>query len=306
LLKKNFILSKIKFTIIHPNLRRNQMKQTFNRILWLAAISPVALSAKPASNTPMAERSSLAYPTPHQWHFTFGADTGIENFDITGFNGTYILQDKGSNYVLGFNQSVGYGRWFYLQAKESASIGVTSLGAVPSPLRAFPRFLDLDLRAYFPLSLSKTYRVSLQPQIGFASHWANIRSRGNTDATIEDHFTLYRTRSFAPLFGLALGCDVSDSFNFRFGIAIEVHNLRSKGQQTATSEATEWARHKIRRGGVNSSLDLNYRVGSNTDLTGSLNHINYCPLGYEGIATNNPYTSYLNRFSYKAGVRWTF
>lgn len=272
------------------------MNKKIKAALSILAISPMAAVASP-----------LAYPAPHQWHFTFGAETGVENYQANykchSLTGIY----EGSNYAIGFSQSVGYGNWFYMQAKESGSIGVVSEEYnVGGYTRTTPTFLDFDVRAYFPISLSKTYMISLQPQVGFAAHLVSLRSRGVTAGTVDENYTRYRTRAYSPLVGLALGCDVSNNFNFRFGIAFEILNKRSRAQTGPTASPTTWSRLKSSRASLHSTLDLSYKVGDNLDLTGSLDHLTYNPVTYAGTALTTPDFSFMDRFSYKIGVRWNY
>lgn len=276
------------------------MNKKLKQALSLACIAPITSFCSP-----------LAFPELHMWHFTVGTDTGIEKYDAYYKCHDQLGVFEGSNYVLGLNQSVGYGKWFYMQAKESGSFGITSNEFDATTGHAHDRrssahFLDLDLRAYFPIALSQTYMVSLQPQIGFAAHWVHLRARGNTEATLNNHYTRYRTRSFAPLMGLALGCDVTECFNFRFGIAFEIQNQRSLAKASPTTDSTSWVHLRMRRASVHSTLDLNYKVGRNLDLTGTLDHLNYCPIGDENATPGAADFSYINRLTYKAGVRWNF
>lgn len=275
--------------------------------LCFAAISPIAAVASP-----------LAYPKPHMWHFTAGANTGVEHYDggfeINTTGVTKVIEYfNGSSYALGFDQSVGYGRWFYLQAKESGSTSITSSSydddAGGQDRRTRPSFFDADIRAYFPFALSKKHMVTLQPQIGFAMHYLHLRSRGNTAASVNDHYTRYRSRALTPVYGLALGCDVSACFNFRFGLAFETVNFKHRVvTEPSGGVDSGWRRLRMRRAAIHSTLDLSYKVGKVLDLTGSIDHLNYCPVGQTRnvIDPADVDTSFINRFTYKAGVRWKF
>lgn len=253
-------------------------------------------------------RSSLAYPTAGQWHASFGVDTGVDSYKTMYQCHTQNQTVEGSAYALGLNQSVGYGCWFYLQAKESGSIAIaTSDIANPTAgqeRRSMPRFFDADIRAYFPLSVSQDYRVSVQPQIGFAVHYNIIRSHGATASTIDDVYTSYRSRALAPLAGLAVGYEASSNFNFRLGVAFEILNMRQRSASGPTADPTAWVNLKMRRAAVHSTLDMSYRAGSNVDFTGSVDHLNYCISN--GADVTDTDFSFFNRLSYKAGVRWSF
>lgn len=285
------------------------MKQSLNKAFWLAAISPVALMAGP-ENSIEATRSSLAFPAPHQWHFTFGANTGAETYTIQYAFGADQDGYYGSALALGLDQSVGYGRWFYVQAKESSATSIADYSFTDytggANWRSRVSFFDFDIRAYFPLPLSHTYRISLQPQIGFALHMTHIRARGIELSTIDDRYTRYKAHALAPLLGLALGCEVSPRFNFRFAIALEIESLMQRKQYDPTNAPIDWLRLKQRRCGLHSTLDLSYKAGERLDLTGAVDHLNYNPSSDPEGTPSAFLFSYLSRFSYKLGLRWNY
>jgi len=274
------------------------MNNKIKIMLKLVAITPLAATASP-----------LAYPTPHQWHFTAGADTGISTYNMKWQrNDTYEVAD-GSAVGLGLSQSMGYSRWFYLQLKESFYGDVTSWSGSSDSLltrRTHARFFDADARVYFPIPLSQDYRISLQPQIGYAMHYIQLKARGASISTVNTKYTRYRFRSHAPLAGLALGYVMNDCFNFCFGVAFEILSAKDKYQPSAIDPATDWQKLRLRRGALHTNLDMSYKAGKNLELTGSIEHLSYAPQqDATADATTNDF-SYMNRFTYKAGLRWNF
>lgn len=138
------------------------MQQSLKTLLSLVAVNPILSIASP-----------LTYPHDHKWNFSAGTDCGIETFHMRYVNQNPEDRDYssagefyGSGLVFGLNQSFGYSKWFYIQAKESATIATDSI--VPSDREddnegrsKGVHFIDADIRAYFPLRITQKTKSRL-------------------------------------------------------------------------------------------------------------------------------------------------
>lgn len=256
------------------------------------------------------QANPLTFPAPGMWHFTAGAETGIESFKILYVNGqgsgTFANEFYGSAYALGFNQSVGYGSWFYLQIKESGAIATTTTLVSSHARPKSIGFFDVDLRAYFPCAISQTHRVTLQPLVGVAGHFNNIKMQ---DAGEGADYMAAKSRSLAPMVGLALGLEPTPAFSLRTALAFEFAAVK---QKTATLSGTTvttsaWERPHRHRLALNASLDMCYQVGPRADITGSLTYLSHSPVDVIGPTRTATFdTNYSSRTGAKVGVMWHF
>lgn len=276
--------------------------QTFTR---LTLALPLTLMASP-----------LIKPEPHKWHFTLGCEAESGSYRSISYHQSGVAGTAsditGGLVGMGLNQSAGYGRWFYFQILESAAVS-TGTSIVEDDTRgqdvraSSSVFIDLDGRAYFPLSVSSSHSITLIPNIGFAAHFftMNAKETFNT-GVVSKSFKRFQSKAYGPLIGLALGMDVTSSFNFRFNMAFEFPRYAGRARQDSeTSDLSGWEDLRMHRLALHSRLDLTYQLRELLSLTGAVDYLQYGML--DRIGTLHQSTiGYLNRTKFSCGVRWAF
>lgn len=261
--------------------------------------------------------SPLTNPAPGKWHFTAGSEFGggsYRSLSSHDSNESYESAIEGGLFLLSLNQSVGYGRWFYLQAVESGMLGfgtslVDGFGDGQDERASKTSFIDTSIRSYFPLPLSRRNRISLIPSIGYTMHFLTAQAHetdyGDNPYAVSPRFIRYQSRLLSPTVGLALGMDVTPRFNFRFDMALEFPNYKGRARDGYDDAMSPWERFKMHRLGLHSRLDLSYQLNSHAHLAASVDHLHYGLVDRFSDETR-PFIGYLDRFTYALGVQWAF
>lgn len=276
------------------------------RLLTKAALTCGALSSLATYANP------LTYPTDHKWHFTVGAETGVEGFHLAlrEMKSDIEVNGEGSAYSLAFNQSFGYGKWFYIQAKESGSVAIAPYlsGGDQAHIERSKgvHFLDADIRAYFPFRLSCTNYMTLGPLVGFGVHMTFVK---RVEETQTPELPTSKVRLLAPMAGIFFGFEPTDTLSMRTVLAFEFPNYKHRLTNFDEPEVTigDWEKLHMHRLGLNASIDVSYKLGRSVDLTGSLNYLSYSLVDALADESLEYFDSgYLSRLGMRLGARWSF
>lgn len=261
----------------------------------------------------------LTYPKDHQWNFTVGAQSGVESFhlrfldrDIPGADYEGVGDAYGMGIAFNLNQSFGYGKWFYLQMRESFTIATTTM--LPSDREDDNEsrskgvyFFDGDARAYFPLPLSQRNRMTLGPLAGFAVHTSRIQAQAEVEG---ETFTACKTRAFSPVVGLALGLEPTCNFSIRTSLAFEFPAFSqratpSEHDEGPTGDMGSWERLRMKRLALSTSINLIYALSERLSLEGAVD--SYCHSLVDADPSEKNYDSnYANRIKGTIGAQWRF
>lgn len=264
----------------------------------------------PQAQNPQAY-STLAFPKADGWHLSFGLRLGAAAYTIRAnvhqsTEAIDTVRSDMSAFSLGFDQTMGFGQWFYIQLREYLSYGFVgeftsgeTTDYVRRPRR--PYFFDADATIYIPFVVSRCNRITLQPAVGFSVNQVYIK--GSSLATRMASLNLYKATYYSPLAGLALGYMPTDHFSMRLGMGVLLPNIDRYayygGEETPYSER----RMHSRRLGMRASIDLRMQVAENCDLAGEISYVSMN--GYRPDSTNF-LSAYYQKTSALFGASWRF
>lgn len=240
----------------------------------------------------------LTYPDAGKWNYSIGLENGIESnysysndasLDVTRFPFTTF-------YKVRTTQTAGYGRWFYLQSRFAYSLGFTGFESFISHLKQHD-FLDYDLSLLFPLRIPSKYKITLQPQLGFAYLREVLRARSPASTY---HHKLYY---LAPLVGLMLGFEPTEHLSLRGGINFQFPKAYA---QTLGSYLGPGPRRELRaaRHSINFLFNASYQISKYFALATTVEVNSFSVYG--GTDPSSVDTADSHRSSSTIGGSWVF
>lgn len=291
------------------------MKKLFAATLLTSAI--FADECEPMHQQPCAPKpntmetySTLAFPQVDTWNITVGSRLGLATYELHanayGASTLFTTKDHVNAISLGFDQTIGYGQWFYVQMREYLGYGYVSeftsgenTEFARRPHKSY--FFDADATLYIPFVISQCNRITLQPAIGFSVNHLYIK--GSVSATTMGRFNLYKATYYSPLAGLAVGYMPTDNFSMRAGMGLLFPNIDRHTNYGGFVIPYNERRMHSRRHGLRTSLDLRMRISQMCDLTGEISSI--AMTGYRPKNTNF-LTAYFAKTSALFGASWRF
>ena len=237
----------------------------------------------PAQSVVQTPWESVAYPDFCGFNAGVGTSFGLSSYSINAIAGTAEHFKYGSiaAFTVGLDQVVGYRHWFYLQLRENFSKGNTSYGGKSSS-GYFPDrlssswFFDADARLYIPFRVSPSNRISLQPFGGFAIHQIYLKG-GISASEYGDGIrqVLLRQRLLAPLAGLALGYNPSETFALRTSLSYHMPSGKQALPVYTDVETRDYRHLRISRHGMGANFLALARLTPDWTLKGEIDYFYY-------------------------------
>lgn len=290
--------------------------KAFKQLVSIGLASNLGFSAPLFADTHCAPNSApepsqnwaqFAYPESQDITIASNSAFGLSGYCIQAYyTGSDSLDLNAQAFTLGLSQTLSIYDWFYIQLREDASLGFasktgTNTGTFYTRRLNKSWFFDADAKLYVPFSISCENRLSLQPVIGFAVNQSYIQGKKNTTASKE---TLLRQRFFAPLFGLALGYNPTNSFAMRSSINMHIPHGKHKDPSASSANIRRYNTLNIARHGASWDFLAFMKLTPQWTLTGELEYRVYSLYGPS--ISSNFQTNYTSRFSTKWGISYQF
>lgn len=255
--------------------------------------------------TAAAIANPLVYPEDHKWNFSFGIENGIEHFSQNSPSGAssiyFNFPNESTGYKIGSTQSVGYGKWLYLQSRLSYTIGYTdcmSFLAYSGEVE-HDSFFDGDWCLVFPFRIPSRKAITLGPQLGFA-YMQHKRAWRLTTVQNFDQKATY----LAGLCGLVFGFQPTDAFALRLGLNFQFP--KSKTEWKLNGQARDTLEFRKKRHSLDAFINLMYQISKYLQLAGTVEHKSYSVINRDPTIGSPAIISQMHRTSATFGLEWAF